>query len=310
MAGELSDLRLQLERIVYESKETAITTDAMREQNVDLASELEELRVRFASSSLRGLFGRWKADLLVRWIQKSMNELKVTQKSVTQEGKDKKKAEKMAAMMAGLDTVSSPLSPSSLRPANFSPSDCDWQGGMSEKEAEIRASLARLDDAVNADRPLSQEDISMLRRQLEDSQVLVREQQDKSKQVQEENEILTRRKDELESRLAGLETEYEELLGASSCHLPFLRSERLGAEWLTSRLVDADKTIQEDERADTDLSANVQDIKVRSRRPPRVVPTLLAHSLVSHCHIEQTRDPVRDEARGRSERRERPQAAA
>ncbi|KAL8280862.1 hypothetical protein RQP46_006866 [Phenoliferia psychrophenolica] len=186
MTAELSELKLQLERIVYESKEAAITTDAMREQNTDLAAELEELR-------------------------KSMNELKVTQKSVSQEGKEKKKAEKMAAMMAGLDT-----------------------GGMSEKEAEIRASLARLDEAVSSDRPLSQDDISVLRRQLEDSHVLVREQADRSKQVQEENEILMRRKDELEGRLATLESEYEELL---------------------------DKTIQEDERADTDLSSTVQDIK-------------------------------------------------
>ncbi|KAK4700548.1 kinesin family member 5, partial [Phenoliferia sp. Uapishka_3] len=144
-------------------------------------------------------------------LRKSMNELKVTQKSISQEGKEKKKAEKMAAMMAGLDT-----------------------GGMSEKEAEIRASLARLDEAVSSDRPLSQDDISMLRRQLEDSHVLVREQTDRSKQVQEENEILARRKDELEGRLATLESEYEELL---------------------------DKTIQEDERADTDLSSTVQDIK-------------------------------------------------
>lgn len=87
---------------------------------------------------------------------------------------------------------------------------------MSEKEAEIRASLARLDDAVSADRALSQEDLALLRRQLEESQILVREQQDRSKQVNEENEILTRRKDELEQRLATLESEYEELLGESS----------------------------------------------------------------------------------------------
>lgn len=107
---------------------------------------------------------------------------------------------------------------------------------MSEKEAEMRASLTRLDDAVTSSRPLSTEDIATLRRQLEDGHVLVREQQDHSKQVQEENEILSRRKDELEGRLNGLEQEYEELL---------------------------DKSIREDERVDGELSANVQDIKVR-----------------------------------------------
>lgn len=49
MTSELGELRLQLEKIHYESKEAAITTDAMREQNADLAAELEELRVEFLS---------------------------------------------------------------------------------------------------------------------------------------------------------------------------------------------------------------------------------------------------------------------
>ncbi|KDE06743.1 kinesin heavy chain [Microbotryum lychnidis-dioicae p1A1 Lamole] len=167
MASELSDLRLQVERLVYESKEGAITTDSLKDQNAELSAELEELK-------------------------KTMSELKVTQKSATQEGKDKKKAEKMAAMMAGLEA-----------------------GGMSEKEAEIRASLARLDEASTAEQPLSAEDLTTLRRQLEDSHSLVREHQERSKRTQEENEILTRRKDELEARLAGLEAEYEELLDKS-----------------------------------------------------------------------------------------------
>ncbi|GAA5851767.1 hypothetical protein JCM8547_001202 [Rhodosporidiobolus lusitaniae] len=183
MTGEVADLRLQLEKLVYESKEAAITSDALKEQNAELERELEEVR-------------------------RSVTDLKLTQKSVEQEGKDKKKAERMAAMMAGLNT-----------------------GGMSEKEAEIRASLSRLDDAVSSDKPLSADDIAMLRRQLEDSSVSLREQGDRSKQVHEENELLSRRRDELEGRLATLEQEYEELL---------------------------DKTLAEDERAD---AANVQDIK-------------------------------------------------
>lgn len=129
---------------------------------------------------------------------------------------------------------------------------------MSEKEAEIRASLARLDEAVSADRALSQEDLALLRRQLEESHILVREQQDKSKQVHEENEILTRRKDELEQRLAALETEYEELLGEWE---PFAQS----LDIADALLALTDKAIQDDE---THLSANVQDIKVRRLHCP------------------------------------------
>ena len=45
MTSEVSDMKLQLEKLVYESKEAAITSDAMKEQNGELEKELEELRV-------------------------------------------------------------------------------------------------------------------------------------------------------------------------------------------------------------------------------------------------------------------------
>ena len=186
LTADLGELKLQMERIVYEQKEAAITSDALREQNTDLANEAEELR-------------------------KQLAELKVAQLSATQEGKEKKKQEKMAQMMAGLDT-----------------------GGISDKEAELRAALAKLDEAVQADRPLSGEELTALRRELEDGHALVREQHDRSRQLADENEILTKRKDDLETRLSGLEAEYEELL---------------------------DKTIADDERVDSDLSSNVAEIK-------------------------------------------------
>lgn len=45
MGGELADMRLQLERLRYDSKEAAITSDSLKEQNAELERELEELRV-------------------------------------------------------------------------------------------------------------------------------------------------------------------------------------------------------------------------------------------------------------------------
>jgi hypothetical protein len=42
---------------------------------------------------------------------------------------------------------------------------------------------------------------------------MIRETVDRLRQSQEENEMITRRRDELETRVAALETEYEELLG-------------------------------------------------------------------------------------------------
>lgn len=60
---------------------------------------------------------------------------------------------------------------------------------------------------------LSPEDLTAIRRQLSEGQVLVRETVDRLRQTQEENEMITRRRDELEGRVIALETDYEELLG-------------------------------------------------------------------------------------------------
>ena len=79
----------------------------------------------------------------------------------------------------------------------------------------MRQIIAKL-DAIESDPEapsLTTEDITQLRRQLAEGQSLVRETVDRLRQKQEESDLLTRRKDELESRLSTLETEYEELLG-------------------------------------------------------------------------------------------------
>ncbi|KAG9295474.1 hypothetical protein G9A89_013503 [Geosiphon pyriformis] len=75
MASELSELKLQLEKVTYDNKESAITVDSLREANIELTLELEQLK-------------------------KSLLELKISQK----EGdKEHKKQEKMAQMLAELD---------------------------------------------------------------------------------------------------------------------------------------------------------------------------------------------------------------
>ena len=83
MSSQLNELRLQLERLDYDNKEGGITIDILKEQNQDLTNELEELK-------------------------KTIDGLKATQKDLSAEDKEKKKAEKMAMMMAQFDTVRSP----------------------------------------------------------------------------------------------------------------------------------------------------------------------------------------------------------
>ena len=82
----------------------------------------------------------------------------------------------------------------------------------------MRAILAKLDaiDDENGVSGLTVEDVTALRRQLHDGQNLIRETLDRLRQSQEESEMNARRRDEIETRLAALETEYEELIGESS----------------------------------------------------------------------------------------------
>ena len=82
MSTKLNDLRLQVERLDYDNKESTITIDILKEQNQDAARELEELRV-------------------------NISDLKANQKDPSLEDKEKRKQEKMALMMAKFDSVSS-----------------------------------------------------------------------------------------------------------------------------------------------------------------------------------------------------------
>lgn len=168
MASDLNDLRLQVEKLSYENKEATILGDAIREQNNDLTTELEELK-------------------------KTIVELKSAQKSITDESKQRKKAEKMAQLMAGFESTA-----------------------ISQQEDAIREILQKLDEAANVDRPLSTEDLVLLKRQLTDSQILANESNERAKKAQEEIDLLSRRKEELENRLGLLEQDYEDLLERAS----------------------------------------------------------------------------------------------
>ena len=95
------------------------------------------------------------------------------------------------------------------------PRDQKQQGTFSEKDEQLRTILAKLDaiDDESGVSGLTVEDVTALRRQLHDGQNLIRETVDRLRQSQEESEMIARRRDELEIRLAALETEYEELIG-------------------------------------------------------------------------------------------------
>ena len=80
MSSQLNELRLQVERMDYDNKESIITIDILKEQNQDAKAELDELK-------------------------KTIAELKSAQKDASAEDKEKRKQEKMAMMMAKFDAV-------------------------------------------------------------------------------------------------------------------------------------------------------------------------------------------------------------
>ncbi|KAG8901134.1 hypothetical protein FRB99_005550, partial [Tulasnella sp. 403] len=168
MSTQLNDLRLRLERLDYENKEGKITIDILKDQNQDLSKELEEL-------------------------QKNLSEFKSTSKdAAAAEDKERKKAEKMALMMANFD-----------------------MGAFSdEREESLRIILTKLDsiDTDAAAATLTADDIILVRRQLVEGHNTMRDTIDRLRQSQEEKELVLRRKEEVEERLTSLETEFEELL--------------------------------------------------------------------------------------------------
>ena len=80
LSAEVNELRMQLEKVSYESKEAGITMDGLREANAELTGELDEVKQQL---------------LDVR--------MKAKETTAALDEKEKKKAEKMAKMMAGFD---------------------------------------------------------------------------------------------------------------------------------------------------------------------------------------------------------------
>lgn len=102
MSFQLTELRAQLEKVMYETKEAGINSDVMRDENIELTNELNEFKVCPTRVC-------HKAACLsnVNIPQQSVNELKLSAKSTMDSQKEKLRAEKMSQMMAAFDPVRS-----------------------------------------------------------------------------------------------------------------------------------------------------------------------------------------------------------
>lgn len=170
LTAEVNDAKMQLERLNFEGKEAQITMDALKEQNSELTGELDE-------------------------VKQSLLDAKMSAKENTamMDEKEKKKAEKMAKMMAGFDLGADVFS---------------------ENEKAIADSITQLEalreHSAGGD-PVAPEEFETLKTKFEEIQGIVR-QAELSVYSSSSTEAETRRRMELEQKLSAVQEELESLL--------------------------------------------------------------------------------------------------
>ncbi|PPR08080.1 hypothetical protein CVT24_010541 [Panaeolus cyanescens] len=197
----------------------------VNKENKSMSSQLNDLRLQIERLDYDNKEGVITIDILkeqnqdakaeLEELKRQISELKNAQKDATAEDKEKRKQEKMAMMMAKFDA----------------------QGTFSEKDEQLRQLLLKL-DGMDQETPagLSSDDLTSIRRQLSEGQSMLRETVERLRQSQEENEMIIRRKEDLEARVSSLETDYEELL---------------------------EKTIHDEETSNVDVAEMMADLKTK-----------------------------------------------
>jgi kinesin family protein 5 len=171
MTTELNELKMQVEKLNFESKEALITMDGLKEANSELTTELDEVKQHLLDAKMNA---RETSALL--------------------DEKEKKKAEKMAQMMAGFDL-----------------------GGevFSENERNIRKMIEQLDDlhemSSNGEM-IAPDGLQDLRRKLVETQGIVRQAELSLTAKSDEDQSHSHRREALEARVANLQQAYEGLL--------------------------------------------------------------------------------------------------
>ncbi|KAL4808072.1 P-loop containing nucleoside triphosphate hydrolase protein [Aspergillus unguis] len=226
---EVNELRMQLEKVSYESKEAAITMDSLREANSELTAELDEVKQQL---------------LDVR--------MKAKETTAALDEKEKKKAEKMAKMMAGFDL-----------------------GGevFSDNERKLQDLIQRVDSlhqVSEAGEAIAPDDVLELRANLLETQGFIRQAELTMNDRSELNVLQDSRRVELEQKLADLEQDYEGLLARNLGEEDLTEiKERLEKVYMTKKeaeLAAASELQQELTRKDdelTKLQASLADSQSR-----------------------------------------------
>ncbi|KAH7328228.1 P-loop containing nucleoside triphosphate hydrolase protein [Stachybotrys elegans] len=170
LTTEVNEFKMQLERLTFESKEAQITMDALKEANTELTSELDEVKQQLLDVKMSA-----------------------KESGAALDEKEKKKAEKMAQMMAGFDLGSDVFS------------DNERSIADAIKQIDVLYEMSAVGDNIAPD------EFKMLRDKMVETQGIVR-QAELSMYSTSSHDQDSRRRQELETRLEALQQEYEDLL--------------------------------------------------------------------------------------------------
>lgn len=171
LGTEINELKMQLERVAFESKEASITMDGLKEANSELTTELDEVKQQLLEARMSA-----------------------KETGAVLDEKEKKKAERMAQMMAGFD----------MGPDAFS-----------DNENKIRRCIEQVEtlhDISAAGDFVAPDELEGLKTKLVEAQGILRQADVSLNATAELDGDRDRRKDGLEQRLASIEHDYEELL--------------------------------------------------------------------------------------------------
>lgn len=168
--SEVNEVKMQLERLSFEGKEAQITMDALKEANTELTAELDEVKQQLMDAKM----GAKESGAVL-------------------DEKEKKKAEKMAQMMAGFDLGS------------------DIFSDNEQSIAEAIKQLDQFQEISSGGDTIPTEDLKALRERLVATQGIVR-QAELSLYSSSPSSSDAKRRAELEARLDSLQQEYEDLL--------------------------------------------------------------------------------------------------
>ena len=171
LLSEVNELKMQLERVAFEGKEASITMDGLKEANSELTVELDEVKQQL---------------LDVRMSAKET--------SAALDEKEKKKAERMAQMMAGFDMGGDSLSPNESKIQN-----CIQQ-------VESIHELSAAGELVAPD------ELQVLKSKLMEAQGIVRQADASLDATAELDGSQHQSKADLQERLSSVEQEYQDLM--------------------------------------------------------------------------------------------------